>query len=91
MNVISDSKHVANNSTSVKFNVSLSRRIARNRLFEMGHKADLSKNVIPLSLHFEVDHVRLCRQAYFTNIFSELNSLNLNRKSDGNNVKLKVK
>jgi hypothetical protein len=36
-------------------------------------------------LHFE-DGAWLCRLAYFTDIFSKLNDLNLNLQGNGNNI-----
>jgi hypothetical protein len=39
----------------------------------------------PLSSHFE-DEAWLCRLAYLTDIFSELNDLNLNLQGNGNNI-----
>jgi hypothetical protein len=53
---------------------------------ELRHEVNLFlKNMTPLSLRFE-DGAWLCRLAYFTDIFSKLNDLNLNLQGNGNNI-----
>jgi hypothetical protein len=64
----------------------LSHGVVLKRLFELGYAVYLfSKNMTPLSSHFE-DDAWLCWLACLTDTISKFNDLSLNLQGNGSNI-----